>query len=52
MTEYSSSIFVLFFLSEYASILLLSTLTVILFFGGGTGIVLGLKTNVFTFSYI
>lgn len=52
MTEYSSSIFVLFFLSEYASILLLSTLTVILFFGGGTGILLGLKTNVFTFTYI
>ena len=52
MTEYSSSIFVLFFLSEYASILFLSTLTAILFFGGGTGIILGLKANVFAFTYI
>nr|YP_009919744.1 Nad1 [Metschnikowia proteae]QMQ98355.1 Nad1 [Metschnikowia proteae] len=52
MTEYSSSIFVLFFLSEYASILFLSTLTVILFFGGGSGTVLGLKANVFAFTYI
>lgn len=46
MTEYSSSIFVLFFLSEYASILFLSTLTVILFFGGGIGIILGIKANI------
>lgn len=52
MTEYSSSIFVLFFLSEYASILFLSTLTAILFFGGGTGIILGLKANFFAFVYI
>lgn len=52
MTEYSSSIFVLFFLSEYASILFLSTTTAILFFGGGTGIILGLKANVFAFTYI
>lgn len=52
MTEYSSSIFVLFFLSEYASILFLSTLTSVLFFGGGTGIILGLKTNIFAFTYI
>nr|YP_009918694.1 Nad1 [Metschnikowia arizonensis]QMJ95751.1 Nad1 [Metschnikowia arizonensis]QMJ95763.1 Nad1 [Metschnikowia arizonensis] len=52
MTEYSSSIFVLFFLSEYASITFLSTLTVILFFGGGSGFILGLKTNFFAFSYI
>ena len=52
MTEYSSSIFVLFFLSEYASILFLSTLTVVLFFGGGTGIILGIKTNIFAFTYI
>lgn len=52
MTEYSSSIFVLFFLSEYASILFLSTLTSILFFGGGTGLILGLKANFFAFSYI
>ncbi|KAF6068800.1 NADH dehydrogenase family protein, partial (mitochondrion) [Candida albicans] len=52
MTEYSSSIFVLFFLSEYASILFLSTLTAILFMGGGTGIILGLKANLFAFTYI
>nr|YP_009918677.1 Nad1 [Metschnikowia mauinuiana]QMJ95713.1 Nad1 [Metschnikowia mauinuiana] len=52
MTEYSSSIFVLFFLSEYASILFLSTLTVMLFFGGGTGMMLGLKANMFAFTYI
>lgn len=52
MTEYSSSIFVLFFLSEYASILFLSTLTSILFWGGGTGIFLSLKANFFAFTYI
>nr|YP_009935156.1 Nad1 [Metschnikowia drosophilae]QNS23012.1 Nad1 [Metschnikowia drosophilae]QNS23023.1 Nad1 [Metschnikowia drosophilae] len=52
MTEYSSSIFVLFFLSEYASILFLSTLTAILFFGGGSGIFLGIKANIFAFTYI
>ena len=52
MTEYSSSIFVLFFLSEYASILFLSTLTSVLFFGGGTGIILGIKANIFAFTYI
>lgn len=52
MTEYSSSIFVLFFLSEYASILYLSTVTAILFFGGGSGLILGLKANFFAFSYI
>jgi NADH-ubiquinone oxidoreductase chain 1 len=52
MTEYSSSIFVLFFLSEYASILFLSTLTAILFMGGGTGIILALKANLFAFTYI
>lgn len=52
MTEYSSSIFVLFFLSEYASILFLSTLTSILFFGGGTGVILGIKACIFAFTYI
>nr|QNS23213.1 Nad1 [Metschnikowia sp. 04-226.1] len=52
MTEYSSSMFVLFFLSEYASILFLSTLTVMTFFGGGTGMILGLKANTFAFTYI
>nr|YP_010007686.1 NADH dehydrogenase subunit 1 [[Candida] auris]QNR39898.1 NADH dehydrogenase subunit 1 [[Candida] auris]WDD58105.1 NAD1 [[Candida] auris]WDD58116.1 NAD1 [[Candida] auris]WDD58127.1 NAD1 [[Candida] auris]WDD58138.1 NAD1 [[Candida] auris] len=52
MTEYSSSMFVTFFLSEYASMLFLSTLTAMLFFGGGTGMMLGLKANVFAFTYI
>lgn len=52
MTEYSSSIFVLFFLSEYASILFLSTLTCILFMGGGYGIILGIKSIIFSFNYI
>nr|YP_009919799.1 Nad1 [Metschnikowia agaves]QMQ98508.1 Nad1 [Metschnikowia agaves]QMQ98522.1 Nad1 [Metschnikowia agaves] len=52
MTEYSSSIFVTFFLSEYASILFLSTLTSILFFGGGSGFILGIKANIFAFTYI
>lgn len=52
MTEYSSSIFVLFFLSEYASILLLSTLTAILFLGGGTGVILAIKANIFAYTYI
>lgn len=52
MTEYSSSIFVLFFLSEYASILFLSTLTTLLFMGGGNGIILGLKSIMLAFTYI
>ena len=52
MTEYSSSIFVLFFLSEYSAILFLSTLTAILFCGGGTGIILGIKANIFAYGYI
>jgi NADH-quinone oxidoreductase subunit H len=34
--EYSSIIFALFFLGEYGNMLLMSTLTVILFFGGST----------------
>ena len=33
-TEYSATPFVLFFLGEYSSIILISTLTVILFLGG------------------
>ena len=34
MTEYSAFIFVAFFLSEYCSMVVLSTLTATLFFGG------------------
>ncbi|CAH6724019.1 NADH-ubiquinone oxidoreductase chain 1 (mitochondrion) [[Candida] jaroonii] len=52
MTEYSSSMFVLFFLSEYTSMLFLSTLTSMLFFGGGTGMMLGMKANMFAFTYM
>nr|YP_008578700.1 NADH dehydrogenase subunit 1 [Candida bohioensis]AGW07352.1 NADH dehydrogenase subunit 1 [Candida bohioensis] len=52
MTEYSSSMFVLFFLAEYSSMLFLSTLTAMLFLGGGTGIMLGLKANMFAFTYM
>nr|YP_008578721.1 NADH dehydrogenase subunit 1 [Candida prachuapensis]AGW07370.1 NADH dehydrogenase subunit 1 [Candida prachuapensis] len=52
MTEYSSSMFVLFFLSEYASMLFLSTTTSMLFFGGGTGVMLGMKANMFAFTYM
>lgn len=52
MTEYSASIFVLFFLSEYSSILFLSTLTAVLFLGGGSGFILGIKSNLFAFTYI
>ena len=36
MTEHSSTVFVFFFLAEYASILLMSILTIILFLGGYT----------------
>lgn len=36
-TEYSATPFVFFFLGEYSSIILISTLTVILFLGGGLG---------------
>jgi len=34
MTEHASAVFVFFFLAEYASILLMSVLTSILFLGG------------------
>jgi NADH-quinone oxidoreductase subunit H len=51
-TEYGGLFFTLFFLAEYANIILMSTITMILFFGGwlipflsvGSALVLGLKT--------
>jgi NADH-ubiquinone oxidoreductase chain 1 len=65
-TEHSSIIFVFFFLAEYCSIVLMSTLTAILFFGGYNfpelivndtilnlqSIILGLKTCVFCFFFV
>lgn len=65
-TEHSSIIFVFFFLAEYSSIVLMSTLTAILFFGGYNfieifenntifniqSIILGLKTCVFCFLFV
>ena len=65
-TEHSSIIFVFFFLAEYSSIVLFSTITAILFFGGYNmpelfvndsfinlqSIILGLKTCVFCFMFV
>ena len=65
-TEHSSIIFVFFFLAEYGSIVLMSTLTAILFFGGYNmpelfinntyiniqSIILGLKTCLFCFMFV
>ena len=65
-TEHSSIIFVFFFLAEYCSIVLMSTLTAILFFGGYImpellvndtfinlqSIVLALKTCIFCFLFV
>lgn len=65
-TEHSGMIFVFFFLGEYTSIVLMSTLTAILFFGGYNfpelfindtffniqAIVLGLKTCLFCFAFV
>jgi len=65
-TEHSSIIFVFFFLAEYSSIVLMSALTAILFFGGYNltelfvndtfinleSIVLGLKTCLFCFMFV
>ncbi|RYE27656.1 MAG: NADH-quinone oxidoreductase subunit H [Sphingobacteriaceae bacterium] len=65
-TEHSGMIFVFFFLGEYCSIVLMSTLTAILFFGGYNitelfindtfvnlqSIVLGLKTCMFCFLFV
>ncbi|CCA78118.1 NADH-ubiquinone oxidoreductase chain 1 (mitochondrion) [Serendipita indica DSM 11827] len=65
-TEHSSIIFVLFFLAEYSSIVLFSTLTSILFLGGYNcpmifindtylnleSVILGLKTCIFCFMFV
>jgi NADH-ubiquinone oxidoreductase chain 1 len=65
-TEHSSIIFVLFFLAEYSSIVLFSSITAILFLGGYNlpelfindsyiniqSIVLGLKTCIFCFFFV
>lgn len=65
-TEHSSIIFVFFFLSEYSSIVLMSSLTSILFFGGYNfpeifennsvinlqSVILGLKTCLFCFLFV
>lgn len=65
-TEHSSIIFVFFFLAEYCSIVLMSTLTAVLFFGGYVvpevivnntfinmqSIVLALKTCLFAFTFV
>ena len=66
MTEHSSIIFVFFFLGEYCSIVLMSTLTSILFLGGYNlpelfnndsflnlqSIILGLKCCLFCFLFV
>lgn len=49
MTEYSAMPFVLFFLAEYAALLLISSLTRLFFIGGSY---LGIKTCGFVFLYI
>src|SRR6201996_3838640 len=65
-TEHSSIIFVLFFLAEYSSIVLFSSITSILFLGGYNlpelfindsylnlqSIILGLKTCIFCFFFV
>lgn len=67
-TEHSAIIFVFFFLAEYCSIVLMSTLTAILFFGGYVmpelfvreadafinlqSIILALKTCLFLFLFV
>ena len=65
-TEHSSTVFVFFFLAEYSSIVLFSSITAILFLGGTNmpnilenhsyiniqSIVLGLKTCLFCFAFV
>nr|AHA41645.1 NADH dehydrogenase subunit 1 [Acavomonas peruviana]AHA41674.1 NADH dehydrogenase subunit 1 [Acavomonas peruviana] len=50
--EYSSIIFALFFLAEYANMVLMSILTVILFFGGWLIIPIGFKIFFFVYFFI
>ena len=66
MTEHSGIIFVLFFLAEYCSIVLMSTFTAVLFLGGYTsgplagdytlpmlpGVVLGIKAVLVMFIFV
>jgi NADH-ubiquinone oxidoreductase chain 1 len=66
MTEHSATVFVFFFLGEYSSIVLFSTITAILFLGGYhlpeifvnntiisfQSIILGLKTCLFCFLFV
>ncbi|XP_023891796.2 NADH-ubiquinone oxidoreductase chain 1 [Quercus suber] len=54
MTEHSAVIFVFFFLAEYSNIILISTLTAILFLGGGAinGLVIGFKATAVVFLFI
>ena len=54
-TEYSGLSFAFFFLSEYSSIILMSTLGALLFLGGygdGFGFILGLKVAIPLYSFI
>jgi NADH-quinone oxidoreductase subunit H len=57
-TEYSSMKFGMFFVGEYAGIVLISAITVVLYFGGWNGLFLppalwfGLKTGAFIFLFI
>jgi NADH-quinone oxidoreductase subunit H len=57
-TEYSSMKFGMFFVGEYAGIVLISAITVVLYFGGWNGPLLppalwfGLKTSLFIFFFI
>ena len=66
MTEHAAVVFVFFFLAEYTSIVLFSTITAILFLGGYNlpeiivnnsilnlqSIILGLKTCIFCFMFV
>jgi len=59
-TEHSSVPFVIFFLAEYGSLVLISSITVLLFIGGTlilanpllSGLYLGFKTSVITLLFV